>query len=153
LSDPWARSEVLLPLSCAEFDDESTTADAAAGVLTLKREVGDLVAISDALNNLGYDALLFGDYDQALGHLEEAVAIARDLDDTFRLTLAIGTLGLLAVVQERYGEGIRLLRECLLLCIRRGDRRGGSEAVLGLAAATAGLGMDELAVRLDAIQR
>jgi predicted ATPase/class 3 adenylate cyclase len=153
LSDPWTRSEVLLPLSCAEFDDESTTADAAAGVLTLKREVGDLIAISDALNNLGYDALLFGDYAQALGHLEEAVAIARDLDDTFRLTLAVGNLGLLAVVQERYGEGIRLLRECLLLCIRRGDRRGGSEAVLGLAAATAGLGMDELAVRLDAIQR
>ena len=36
---------------------------------------------------------------------------------------------------------------------RAGDRRAGSEAVLGLAVAAAGLGDDELSVRLDRIQR
>lgn len=48
---------------------------------------------------------------------------------------------------------MELLQEALVLSIRSGDRRCGSEAVLGLAAAAAGLGQDELSVKLDAIQR
>ena len=154
LSDPWERSEVLLALGAAEFGDGAGDMQPVAEeVLALKREAGDVIAISDALNNLGWDALLKGDYDRAIPSLEEAVAIARQLDDTFRMTLGACNLGLAAVLQGRYADAVQQLRETLDLCIRRGDRRCGAEAVLGLAAAAAGLGENELAVRLDAIQR
>src|SRR6202007_1971803 len=36
---------------------------------------------------------------------------------------------------------------------RRGDKRGGSEVMLSLAAAVAGLGHDELSVKLDTVHR
>jgi hypothetical protein len=148
LADPWERSEVLLPLSGGQIAD-----DLVEDVLALKREAGDVIAISDSLNNVGWGALIRGDIDGATANLEEALAIARELDDTFRITLASCNLGLAAVLQERFANAVRRLRESLILCIRRGDRRAGSEAVLGLAAAVAGLGQDELAVQLDAIQR
>jgi hypothetical protein len=122
-------------------------------VVVLKRQVGDVIATSDSLNNVGWEALLRGELDLAAVYLEEALEIAREIDDTFRMTLAIGNLSHLAVRQQRYADAVDLARECLLLCIRRGDHRGGSEAVLALAAAAGGVGVDELSVRLDAIQR
>ena len=122
-------------------------------VLRLKRETGDIISVSDSLNNLGWDALLAGEPERAIAKLEEAAAIARELDDTFRLSLAVGNLGLAAVMQERYLDARELLLKALRLTIRRGDRRVGSEAVHGLAAAAAGLGDDELCVRLNRIQR
>jgi predicted ATPase/class 3 adenylate cyclase len=148
LDDPWERSEVLLPLSSGIGQDR-----VAAEVLALKRETGDAIAISDSLNNVGWEALVAGDFDRATANLEEAIAIARDLDDTFRITLALCNLGLAAVLQERHAEAVGALRETLDLAIRRGDRRCGSEAALGLAAALAGLGEDELSVQIDAIHR
>ena len=112
-----------------------------------------MIGTSDSLNNLGWDALLRGDFDRASVYLEEAASMARELGDTFRLTLAICNLGLTAVMQARYSEAVSPLRETLFLSIRRSDRRCGAEAVLGLAAAVAELGGDELSVRLDAIHR
>jgi predicted ATPase/class 3 adenylate cyclase len=153
ISDPWERSEVLLPLSAGESDESRSRRPAMEEVLALKREAGDVMATSDSLNNLGWDAMLRGDYDDAVSKLEEARAIARELEDAFRIALATGNLGLTAVLQERYRDGLALLRESLVLCLRRGDQWGGAETVLGLAAATAGLAVDELSVRLDSIQR
>ncbi len=151
LSDPWERSEVLLSLNAAPhaFGEPRAVGEE---VLALKREAGDLIAISDSLNNLGWDDLLRGEFQCAIVSLEEAAAIARELGDTFRLSLAICNLGLTAALQERYPEAAELLRETVLLSIHRGDRRCGLEAVLGLAAAAAGLGNDELSVKLDKIQ-
>jgi predicted ATPase/class 3 adenylate cyclase len=149
VTDPWERSEVLLPLSSGQFLDETLTEE----VLALKREVGDAIAISDSLNNVGWDALIAGDVDRAAPYLEEALGIARELDDTFRMSLAIGNLGHVAVMRERYAEAVELNREGLLLCIRRGDRRGVVEALLSLAAAVSGLGHDELSIKLAAINR
>jgi predicted ATPase/class 3 adenylate cyclase len=149
LTDTWERSEVLLALSGGQLADETLTEE----VLGLKREVGDVIAISDSLNNVGWDALLTGDFERAVANLEEALAIARELGDTFRITLALCNLGLAAVLQERFAKAVEQLRETVILCIRRGDRRCGSEAVLGLAAAVAGLDEDELSVTLDTIRR
>jgi predicted ATPase/class 3 adenylate cyclase len=149
LTDPWERSEILLPLSCTWLEDPAVMDE----VLALKREAGDVIATSDSLNNVGWEALIGGDLDRATANLEEAVAIARQLGDTFRITLAACNLGLTAVLQKRHADALEHLRETLLLSIHRGDRRCGSEAVLGLAAAVAALGEDELSVQLDAIRR
>jgi hypothetical protein len=112
-----------------------------------------VIATSDSLNNVGWDALVRGDAARATAYLEEAYAIARELNDTFRMTLAVGNLATTAVLQERYEEAVERSRETPLLCLRRGDRRGGAEAVLVLAAAAAGLGKDELSVKIDALSR
>ena len=143
---------MLLPLSATELELGARSA-LSEEVLRLERETGDVISVSDSLNNLGWDALLAGEPERAIAKLEEAAAIARELDDTFRLSLAVGNLGLAAVMQERYLDARELLLKALRLSIRRGDRRVGSEAVHGLAAAAAGLGNDELCVRLDRIQR
>jgi predicted ATPase/class 3 adenylate cyclase len=150
LTDAWERSEVLLPTYGAQGGEEATLV---AEILALKREAGDVIAISDSLNNVGWDALIAGDFDRAVVNLEEALAIAREIEDTFRITLALCNLGLAAVLQDRFEKAVEQLRETMVLCIRRGDRRCGSEAVLGLAAAAGGLGEDELSVSLDAIRR
>jgi tetratricopeptide (TPR) repeat protein len=154
LPDPWERSEIMLPLSAGEHGGGSGSARSTLEeVLALRRQVGDVIAVSDTLNNLGWDSMLSGDYDDAIEHLEETLAIALELEDTFRQHLAVCNLGLTAAMQERYDDAVQLLRESLLLSLRRGDRRGGTEALLGLAGATAGLSLDELAVRLDRIER
>jgi tetratricopeptide (TPR) repeat protein len=119
----------------------------------LKRELGDSIAVSDSLIILGWDALVSGDFDRAAAYLEDSLGIARELADTLRMSMALGNLGQLAILQGRHEEALEPLRETLLLCIRRGDRRGGPEVVLGLAAAAAGLGADELSVRLGAVSR
>ncbi len=153
LTDPWERSEVLLPLAAGELGAGAAEPQPFfREVLALKREAGDVIAISDSLNNVGWDAVLAGDLEGAITSLEEALAIARDLGDTFRITLAACNLGLAAVLQARYVDATHLLGETVDLCIRRGDLRCGAEAVLALAAAAAGLGENELAVRLDAVQ-
>jgi predicted ATPase/DNA-binding SARP family transcriptional activator len=152
VSDPWERSEALVPLSATELE-LSTRSALGEEVLRLKRETGDIIGVSDCVNNLGWDALLAGEPDRAIANLEEAAAIAREVDDAYRLSLTTCNLGLAAVMQDRYRDAQELLLEPLQLSIRRGDRRIGAEAVLGLAAAAAGLGDDELSVRLDGIQR
>ena len=150
VSDPWERSEVMLALSADQSGDLLAFCEE---VVALKRRVGDVIALSDTLSNVGWSSLLAHDFERAITNLEEALAIARQLGDTFRIALAVSNLGHAALAQERYGDARRLLGEGLVLCIRRGDRRGGQEAVLGLAATAAGAGDDELAVRLDAIRR
>ena len=155
LTDRWARAEALLAVAAGlTITGESEGGDALnREVLAIKREFGDELNVSDILNNLGYSALANGNYDEARTLLEESLAISRRLADTFRITLALGNLGLVAVLEGRYDEAIALLDEDLRLCIMRGDRRCGTEAILGLTAAHAALGNDELALRLDAIQQ
>src|SRR5262249_21366974 len=112
LTDPWERSEVLLPLAAGEFGDGAEDPHPLfQEVLELKREAGDVIAISDSLNNVGWDALLAGDLERAITSLEEALAIARELGDTFRVTLAGCNLGLAAVLQGRYADAMHLLGE------------------------------------------
>lgn len=148
--DPWERSEILLAISCEALSDP-TTAAVTEEVVALKRETGDVIATSDSLNNVGWDALIRGDVAHATVNLEEALAIARELEDTFRMTLALGNLATTAVLETRYEVAVERSRETLLLCIRRGDRRSGVEALLVLAAAAAGLGEDELSVKVAAL--
>jgi predicted ATPase/class 3 adenylate cyclase len=152
LADPWERSEVLLALSCALLDDPAARA-ITEEVVALKREAGDVIATSDSLSNIGWDALVRGDVGRATVHLEEALAIARELDDTFRMSLALGNLAISDVLRRQYEEAVERARETLLLCIRRGDRRGAVEVLLVFAAATAGLGEDALSVEADALHR
>jgi predicted ATPase/class 3 adenylate cyclase len=151
LTDPWERSEVLIGLSAGPSEDRDGRLQ--EEVVALKRETGDVIATSDSLNNVGWEALVRGNTARAAAFLEEALEIARELRDTFRMTLAVSNLAHVAVMEQRYAEAVELNRECLLLCISRGDKRGGSEGLLSLAAAVAGLDQDELSVKFNSIHR
>jgi predicted ATPase/class 3 adenylate cyclase len=154
VSDPWQRSEILLPLAAALVDpDPAERRTMNEEAVALKRQCGDVLGVMDVVNNLGWFALEDGHDDQAVVLLQEALAIASRLRDTYRIALASCNVGLAAVVQGRYAESVEALQSALGICIQRADRRVGSEAVLGLAAATAGLGDDELSVQLYAIAR
>jgi predicted ATPase/class 3 adenylate cyclase len=155
LGDAQARAEALLYVAIVlALTDDLQGADALyQQVLAVKREYGEDRGVVEILSNQGYSALLRGRYDDARPLLEDALGIARRLADTARIAAVLGNLGLVAVLEGRYSEAIELLDEDLRLCIAGGDRRGGLEAILGLAAAHAALGNSELAVRLDAIHQ
>jgi tetratricopeptide (TPR) repeat protein len=117
------------------------------------REVGDEHSVAVILNGAGYAAILRGAYDEARTSLEESLGIGRRLRDAFRITVALKNLGEVAVYQGRYADALPLFDEVVRLCSSRGDRRIGSGAILGLAAAHAALANLELAVKLDAIAK
>jgi len=117
----------------------------------LRRRLGDQQGIADLLNNLGYTMLMMSRLAQARSYLEEGLAIARRVKDAFRVTLTLGNLGLVSLFEKRYVEGISHLTENARLCLQRRDRRGLSEALLGLAGAHAGHGNPQHAARLAGV--
>jgi tetratricopeptide (TPR) repeat protein len=52
--------------------------------LTIGREIGDRERVAEALRGLGYVVLARGDRAMARGHLQEALALSRQLADTSR---------------------------------------------------------------------
>ena len=156
LDDPWERSEVLLPLAARSSRTSPAGKERSRFGRVPRAQARDRRRDRDLglPQQLGWDALLSGDFDRASAYLEEAPRIARELGDTFRLTLAICNLGLSRRPAGPVpGSRRRSFGRACSSAIRRGDRRCGAEAALGLAAAVAGLGDDELSVKLDAIHR
>jgi Flp pilus assembly protein TadD len=117
--------------------------------LALDRQIGDELGAAEKLSNLGFSALLRGDYVDARRRLEEATAIIRRFG---RKPFAIdGNLGLFALFEERYAEAFECFSEELRLSHEQGDQRYfASEAVLGLAAVEAALGRHDRAIMLRA---
>ena len=62
-----------------------------------------------------------GEYAEAIGHLEESLAIARELGDRFRVAATLQPLGLAAVGQGDFAAGRRHLDEALALAKEIGD--------------------------------
>jgi predicted ATPase len=121
-------------------------------VVRAYRELGSEMGLAYALNGIGYMTSLNRDYDQANAALEESLEISRRLRLSV-VRMALGQLGLVAVFEGRYRDALPLLSEDLHLAAAINDRRRGAVAVLGLAAAYAGLGQYELAATLEAIAK
>ena len=56
---------------------------------TLRRELGDKRLIANSLLTLGRAELTRGDYEKATAHLQEGFALARELGDTWSMSLAL----------------------------------------------------------------
>ena len=113
------------------------------------RACGDELSASDALNNIGWGRITAGSHSESRRYLDESLALARKVDDAFRITpLALGNLGLVALLEERFAEAASIFGDNLRRTTLRGDRRLASEAILGLASAYGALGDARLAVRL-----
>jgi predicted ATPase/DNA-binding SARP family transcriptional activator len=152
VSDPWMRAWALMAIACGRImSGEPIEADALLqGILVVFRACGDELSASDALNNIGYGRITAGSYSDSRRYLDESLALARKLDDAFRITLALGNLGLVALFEERFAEAASIFGDNLRRTTLRGDRRLASEAILGLASAYGALGDARLAVRLGA---
>jgi tetratricopeptide (TPR) repeat protein len=144
------RAEVLTSVGAvtAHLGDADAARRIFMEVLELEREIGDELSIADALNNVGYTAWVAGRYADARPPLEECLAIARACGDELRMTMAVGNLGLIAFSEGRFRDAVALLTDELRLSNRRGNRRSGAEALLGLAGAFAALDRVEPAVTL-----
>jgi tetratricopeptide (TPR) repeat protein len=74
-----------------------------------------------ALFAAGQLCSFLGDYGEAIGYLEGSLAIARELDDRFRVAATLQPLGLAAVGQGDFAAGRRYLDEGLALATEIGD--------------------------------
>ena len=74
-----------------------------------------------ALFAAGQLCSFLGDYGEAIGYLEGSLAIARELDDRFRVAATLQPLGLAAVGQGDFASGRRYLDEGLTLATEIGD--------------------------------
>jgi len=79
--------------------------------IELGRRLGDIAHQSTALQQLGYAALLAGDFDTSVSHCEEAVAQARRYDQRRTLAISLGVLALTRVHRGELDEARDLLTE------------------------------------------
>jgi len=146
VEDELLRAEALMTIGAVSRNQSLLTE-----ALELVRRLGDVSRLVDVLNILGTTSLTAGNHAAARSSFEDSLDLARRLGDSFQITLAAGNLGELDVVEGRYEEALVLLVEALDLCRARGDRRSGSGVIVDLAAAYAGLGEHDLALRLASI--
>jgi predicted ATPase/class 3 adenylate cyclase len=88
-----------------------------------------------ALFALGQLCSFLGDYGEAVGHLEESLSIAREIDDKLRIAATLQPLGLAVVGLGDFATGRRYLDEALVLAQELGD----AHQVAGAANAVAQL--------------
>jgi predicted ATPase/Tfp pilus assembly protein PilF len=103
--------------------------------LALRRELGDRRLIANSVLMLGGADLARGDYERATPLLQEGLSLAKELRDTWSMSLALISLGRVALQSNGDGnEAQRLFSEALSLAKERGDKRVSAEAVQGVAA-------------------
>jgi DNA-binding SARP family transcriptional activator/Flp pilus assembly protein TadD len=85
---------------------------------------GDQPAQAQAHNDLGAGHYRQGQYSQALTHLQESLAIRRELDDRLGQALSLGNLGNVYQAQSLHEEAQACLNQSLAICQELGDRRG-----------------------------
>ena len=116
-------------LESGHYADASTIYGCA---LRAARRAGEDALLAAALTNLGALRRILGDYDQAVGHLREAIALYRRAGGQRGVARALSHLG---IVQERLGEheeAVSLQREALAVHRRLGNRHGEAAALLNL---------------------
>ena len=101
----------------------------------LRRELGDKRLIANSVLTLGRAELTRGDYEHATALLQEGFALARELGDTWSMSLALTNLGRVALLSGGdAAEAAKLFADALELAKERGDKRVAAECLQGLGA-------------------
>jgi predicted ATPase len=138
LGDRWVLAETLNNASGVHQGERSVPLLEES--LELRRALADITGIADALNNLGWVAIVGEDYQKALGYLDESLELANRLHDRQHVALAQGNLGLVHLFEGDISGAEQLFRDNLRLCWEMGDRRVAQEALSGLAGVAASQG-------------
>jgi len=91
------------------------------------------IARSRGLFDLGQLDYVMGRHADAQTHLEESLAIAREIDDAGRIAATLQPLGLAYLCQDKLAQAKACLEEALALARPRGDRREIAAAATALA--------------------
>jgi predicted ATPase len=112
--------------------------DHAARAMDLARDLDDPRALWEALHELGESAVALGDYTQAAGHYEEAIAAAREAGESPLPTL--GNLGDLALATGDLERALVLTDEASALARQEGAEIAAAIASFNRASALIQLG-------------
>ena len=96
------------------------------------RRIGDLAAEATALTNLGGIYCQQERYEQAAGHLRQALDLFREIGDHQGEAAALTGLGIIDSRQGRYEQATSQYRQALALAREIGDRPGEVEAHNGI---------------------
>ncbi len=96
------------------------------------RQAGDSAAEAAALNALGLVAVHQGRYQQATGHLEQALALFRKSGDRTGQARALNNLGMVSYHQGRNGQASDWWRQALALHRENGDQFGETVVLCNL---------------------
>lgn len=100
----------------------------------------------------GWALALSGDTARSIDAYVEGADLARDADDTRRLTIALGNLGIAYTAERRFDEAVAIYEEYITLL--EDDPEEEVDSRLNWSVALEGLGrMDEAAGQLDEAQR
>jgi predicted ATPase/DNA-binding SARP family transcriptional activator/Tfp pilus assembly protein PilF len=150
--DPWTKASVLkIAGSAAETYD--LTRDRCERALALYSSFGDRLWSSFIKGNLGYAAVVEGDYDYARLLTEQAIAEGQGIWGVGQKAQLEANLGLVALFQGEPSRAGRHLRRSLAHSRRIGWWANAQEAVLGLAVLAASEGRDDLARTLASAAR
>ncbi|WP_317846063.1 ATP-binding protein [Nocardiopsis quinghaiensis] len=105
-------------------------------------------AEAELLESLGMAHLQANRAEEGLDHHERALALRRELDDTFGVAMSLNALGLVHLRAHRLDRARELFEECLRLARGLGERRWEGIALGNLAAVTLRLGDPREAVAL-----
>ena len=75
-------------------------------VLAISREIGDKSGEGNNLNNMSAIAYARGDYDTALGFLQQSLAIYREIGDTAGLCATLFNIGHIHALREEYQKAM-----------------------------------------------
>lgn len=113
--------------------------------LEVRREIGDLVGVGDALRNLGLVAEDQGRFDDAAELFFQSLDVRRRVQDTAGIALSLTSLGYVAGARGAHSEGADLCEESVRLFREAGDRRGMALALNDLGLMLSGQGLFERA--------
>jgi predicted ATPase len=151
LEDTWgaAYSEMLLGQAAADGEDDYETARRlTANAEAQFRNLGDEYYARLAAHNVGYFLQELGDLDAARELLEDVARRARAAGDERNEAAALGQLGQVAIMQERYDDARGLLVESLSISSHLGDVTMGARDLRRMARVLAETGRAEAAARV-----
>jgi len=111
------------------------------------RTIGDPRFISLVLNNLGWNALALGRYDEACAALEESAALSRSVGDQYALGFAYRGLGIIAQVQGEHLQALESFRKSLATLTELGARQDMARLLAEMSRSIFALGNDAEAGR------
>jgi DNA-binding SARP family transcriptional activator/Flp pilus assembly protein TadD len=97
------------------------------------RQAGDSAAEAAALSALGNVAFHHGRYQEATGHLEQALALFRQTGDRTGQARALTNLGVASYLQGRYARASKWWQQSLALHRENGDQAGQGSVLGNLA--------------------
>lgn len=142
------RYPVDLAMILYEYLDGGPPAEALAingHALHAAEQAGDLVGQAHSLRRLGVAYSRVGHYQQAIDHVQRALACFRDAGDRVGQAQALGSLGVIAKMQGNLKRAVDDHTRALALTRQSGDRRGEARALSNVANVESSWGRLELA--------